>query len=152
VEKVIYLLDTDILIFIIRGLKFARRPLDKQRALKLVDRCRRTQAAGNSVGLSAVTISELEFGARKSGSYEQEIAAVQKVLLPFDLFDYDAIACSHHYGRIRHELESKGTSIGSMDLLIAAHALALDATLVSNNIAHFSRVVGLKTDTWLTHG
>ena len=61
----------------------------------------------------------------------------------------DAIVCPSHYGRIRHELETEGVTIGSMDLLIAAHALALDATLVSNNLAHFSRVRGLKTVNWL---
>lgn len=145
----IYLLDTDILIFMIRGLKSGRRPADRQRALKLVDRCRQTQTAGDSVGLTAVTVSELEFGARKGGRYELEIAAVRKVLTPFDVYTYDAVSCPPHYGRIRHDLEKKGLIIGSMDLLIAAHAVALDATLVSNNRAHFSRVVGLKTTDWL---
>src|SRR6266851_7448898 len=94
------------------------------------------EAAGDSVGLSAVTVSELEFGARNSRQYESEIAAVRKVLTPFDVYDYDSVTCPAHYGRIRHELETKGVTIGSMDLLIAAHALALDATLVSNNVAH----------------
>ncbi len=52
-------------------------------------------------------------------------------------------------GRIRHELETKGVTIGSMDLVIAAHALALDATLISNNLAHFSRIGNLMTANWL---
>jgi tRNA(fMet)-specific endonuclease VapC len=51
---------------------------------------------------------------------------------------------------VRRELEVKGLVIGAMDLLIAAHALALDATLVSNNVAHFSRVPGLKVENWLS--
>ena len=101
------------------------------------------------MGLSAITVSELEFGARNGGRYEAEIAAVGKVLLPFEIYDYDAIGCPPHCGRIRHELETKGITIGAMDLLIAAHAFALDATLVSNNLAHFSRVTGLKTANWL---
>jgi tRNA(fMet)-specific endonuclease VapC len=146
----IYLLDTDTLSFMVRGLKSARRPAQRQRAQELVERCRKTQAAGDSVGLSAVTVSELEFGARNSGQYDVEIAAVRKLLTPFDVYDYDAVHCPRHYGRIRHELEAKGVTIGAMDLLIAAHALALDATLVSNNVAHFSRVAGLKTANWLT--
>jgi tRNA(fMet)-specific endonuclease VapC len=145
----IYLLDTDTLIFMVRGLKSSRRPAQRRRAQELVDRCREIQAGGNSVGLSAITVSELEFGARNGGRYESEIAAVGKVLLPFDIYDYDSIGCPPHCGRIRHELESQGITIGAMDLLLAAHAYALDATLVSSNLAHFSRVTGLKTANWL---
>lgn len=145
----IYLLDTDMLIYIIRGLKVAKRPGHRKLAQALVERCRSTQRAGNSVGLSAVTVSELEFGARNSDQYEGEIAAVRKVLTPFDVFDYDGVACPHHYGRVRHELEAQGVPIGAMDLLIAAHALALNATLVSNNLAHFARVKDLATTNWL---
>jgi predicted nucleic acid-binding protein len=59
-----YLLDTDILMFMLRGLKASRRPAQRQRAQELVERCRRFQAGGDSVALSAVTVSELEFGAR----------------------------------------------------------------------------------------
>jgi len=149
----IYLFDTDLLIFMIRGLKLsAGRAADRQRATALMDRCREAQAEGDSVGLSAVTVSELEFGARHSGKYDDEMAAVSKVLTPFDLHDYDALACPQRYGQIRHELETKGQTIGSMDLLIAAHALALDATLVTNNDGHFSRVKGLKVANWLKRG
>jgi tRNA(fMet)-specific endonuclease VapC len=145
----IWLLDTDTLIFMVRGLKSVRRPVNRRRAQELVDRCRQVQVAGDSVGLSAVTVSELEFGAQKRSRYDAEIAAVNKVLMPFDIYDYDAVSCPPHYGRIRYELETKGIDIGSMDLLIAAQAFALDATLVSNNLAHFSRVAGLKTANWL---
>ena len=84
------------------------------------------------------------------GGGEAEMAAVRQALTPFDFYDYDSIVCPPHYGRIRQELEARGVTIGSMDLLIAAHALGLDATLVSNNLAHFSRVAGLKTANWLT--
>jgi tRNA(fMet)-specific endonuclease VapC len=147
-EVMIYLLDTHMLIYILRGLKSAKNPKNRQRAQALVERCRLTQSAGDSVGLSVVTVSELEFGARSSGDYETEIHAVRKVLTPFDIYDYDSAACPHHYGRIRHELESRGLTIGAMDLLIAAHSLALAATLVSNNLAHFSRVTGLTAVSW----
>ena len=138
----IYLLDTDLLIFLIRGLKTPQRRRSHQQAATLMDRCRKAQVAGDSVGLSAVTISELEFGARNSGKYEDEIAAVRKVLTPFDVYDYDAVLCPEHYGRVRHELENAGRSIGSMDILIAAHALALEGTLVTNNDAHFCASIG----------
>ncbi|MGO8689286.1 MAG: type II toxin-antitoxin system VapC family toxin [Thermoguttaceae bacterium] len=146
----IYLFDTDLLIFMVRGLKAgSRRARDRRQAAHLLDRCRKAQAAGDSVGLSALTVSELEFGARKSGNYDGEIAAVRKVLTPFDLYDYDAVSCPEHYGRLRHGLEAKGRTIGSMDLLIAAHAMALGAALVTNNDAHFSRVAGLRVVNWL---
>ena len=145
----IHLLDTDMLIYIIRGLKSSRRPAQRQRAQELVHRCRELQSAGDAVGLSAMSVSELEFGARVSGQYDSEMAAVRKVLTPFEIYNYDSVACPPHYGRIRHELETKGVTIGSMDLLIAAHALALDATLVSNNVAHFSRVRGLRIANWI---
>ena len=89
------------------------------------------------------------FGARHSGNYDDEIAAVKKVLTPFELYAYDALASPRQYGRIRHEVETKGQTLGSMDLLIAAHALALEATLVTNKDAHFSRVSGLRVVNWL---
>jgi tRNA(fMet)-specific endonuclease VapC len=143
-----YLLDTDTLIFLIRGLK-TPRSIHHRQATSLVERCRKAQADGHSVGLSAVTVSELEFGARHGDRYEDEISAVRKILAPFDIHDYDALASPVHCGRIRHELDSAGQTIGSMDLLIAAHALALDATLVTNNEAHFNRVSNLKVVNWL---
>lgn len=143
-----FLLDTDILVYMIRGLKSARRPA-RERAEHLAKRCEKVWSRGDTVGLSAITASEMEFGARNSDNYEAEMAAYRKVEAPFAVFDYDVIDCPAHYGLIRHELGAKGITIGAMDLLIAAHALALDATLVSNNTSHFSRVPGLKTANWL---
>ena len=144
-----YLLDTDQLVFMVRGLKPGRRSGHRERAARLAERCRAVRSSGNSLGISAVTVSELEFGARNSGDYESEIAAVRKLLTPFDVYDYDGRSCPAHYGRIRQDLERDGAPIGSMDMLIAAHALALDATVVSNNVAHFSRISGLKIENWL---
>jgi tRNA(fMet)-specific endonuclease VapC len=143
-----YLLDTDTLIFLIRGLKTSRS-VHRRQATILVERCRKAQAAGHSVGLSAVTVSELEFGARHSDRYDDEIAAVRKILTPFDIHDYDAVVSPIQYGIIRHGLETGGQTIGSMDLLIAAHALGLDATLVTNNEAHFNRISDLRVVNWL---
>jgi tRNA(fMet)-specific endonuclease VapC len=145
----IYLLDTDTLIFMIRGLKATgRRQGQRVRALDLVECCRRAQKDGHAVGVSAITVSELEFGARKSGHYEEESSALAKILAPFEIYDYVALGCAPHYGHIRHELEQAGQTIGAMDLPIAAHALSLDATLVTNNLAHFRRVPGLKVTDW----
>ncbi|MBX9770081.1 MAG: type II toxin-antitoxin system VapC family toxin, partial [Candidatus Obscuribacterales bacterium] len=68
---------------------------------------------------------------------------------PFDVYDFDTTLCPMHYGKIRYDLESKGVPIGSMDLLIAAQALSLDATLVTNNRKHFGRVSGLNIASWM---
>ncbi|MBI4863620.1 MAG: type II toxin-antitoxin system VapC family toxin [Candidatus Riflebacteria bacterium] len=145
----IHVLDTDTLIHMIRGLKTAgRRSAQRERALQLVDKCRQAQKDGHRVGVSAVSVSELEFGARRGGRYEDEIEAVRKILAPFETYDYDAVTCPVHYGRIRHELERAGLSIGAMDLLIAAHALSLGGTVVTNNIEHFRRVPGLSVADW----
>jgi tRNA(fMet)-specific endonuclease VapC len=146
---VLYILDTDMVIFMLRGLKApARQRARRARALALVARCREAEAQGDVVGLSAITVSELEFGAHNSGDYDTEMTALRKILTPFVEFDYDGTACPAHYGRIRHELELAGQTIGAMDLLIAAHALALAATLVTNNLAHFQRVSGLSVTRW----
>jgi tRNA(fMet)-specific endonuclease VapC len=146
---VLYVLDSDVVIFMLRGLKApARQRSRRDKALALVARCREAQAKGDVVGLSAITVSELEYGACKSGSYDTEIAAVRKILTPFEVFDYDAVTCPAPYGRIRHELEHGGQAIGAMDLLIAAHAVALAATLVTNNLAHFQRIAGLSVTRW----
>ncbi len=117
----IFLLDTDMLIYMIRGLKAAARRQVRERARGLVDHCQKAQKEGHAVGVSAITVSELEFGARKSRRYDEEIAAVQKILMPFDIYDYVAVTCAPHYGQIRHELEQAGETIGAMDLLSAAH-------------------------------
>jgi tRNA(fMet)-specific endonuclease VapC len=61
-------------------------------------------------------------------------------------WDQDTVA---HYGRTRHHLEQKGTPIGNMDLLIAAHALSRKCTLVTNNLKEFNRIPGLKTANWI---
>ena len=145
----LYILDTDMVIFMLRGLKApARQRARREKALALVARCRAAQANGDVVGLSAVTVSELEFGAYNSGDYDTEIVAVRKILTPFEVLDYDGATCPAHYGHIRHELEQGGQVIGAMDLLIAAHALALTATLVTNNLAHFQRISGLSVTRW----
>jgi tRNA(fMet)-specific endonuclease VapC len=143
------MLDTDTLIYMLRGLKApARQRARRDKALALVSRCREAQTNGDVVGLSAITVSELEFGACNSKHYDNEIAAVRKLLAPFEILDFEGATCPAFYGRIRYELEQAGQAIGAMDLLIAAHALALGATLVTNNIAHFQRVPGLAVARW----
>lgn len=148
-----YLLDTDTLIFMIRGLKrseargeWERERLD--RARRIVRHCQEAQAAGHEIALSSITVAELEYGAQRSGHYGREIAAVRKILAPFVARDFDATHAARHYGEVRHGLEAARVSVGAMDLLIAGHALALDATLITNNLAHFGRIPDLRCENW----
>ena len=71
-----------------------------------------------------------------------------RVLVPFARFNFGADEPIRHYGEARSPLESKGQSIGPNDLLIAAHALALSAMLVTNNVKEFKRGKGLKCEDW----
>jgi len=146
---VIYLLDTDTVIFLARRSKRSQPKAMRQKAMRLEEACKDAQADGHVVGLSAITVSELEFGARYGGRYEDERNLIQGLTAPFQRFDYDATTCPHSFGLVREHLERRGIVIGAMDTLIAAHALALGATLVTNNTAHFSRVPGLNTVNWL---
>jgi tRNA(fMet)-specific endonuclease VapC len=147
----IYMLDTDILIFMIRALRSGgrNRKITAQ-GNQLVARCCERQAAGHAVGLSAITVSEVECGALAGEDPKADLAAIRKVLTPFDLFDYDAVRCPEHYACLRADLEAQGPPIGSMDMLVAAHSLALGATLVTNNTRHFARVANLAVENWLT--
>ncbi len=145
----LYLLDTDILIFMLRGLKRSCTiPEMGSKAQQIRARIQRVQKAGMTVGVSAITVSELEYGAAKFSNPSRERDAVRKILAPFELFSFDALAVPCHYGSIRYELERLGVRIGAMDLLIAAHAHSLGAVLVSNNVREFSRVAGLTCENW----
>ncbi len=97
--------------------------------------------------ISSITLAELRFGAerRKSSKLDQAISAFAGniAVMPFD------DECAVVFGRVAADLAEKGSSIGELDVLIAAHAMALDLTLVTNNVKHFKRVRGLKTVNWL---
>jgi tRNA(fMet)-specific endonuclease VapC len=144
----IYLLDTDSVVFMTRGLNPVRKAAVRQRALRLANKCQSHQQAGDQIGLSAITVSELEFGARCCLDDAAEMVAVRKVVRPFDIFDFDAEKCPMHYGQIRRDLQLAGIPIGAMDYLLAAHALALGATMVTNKVDHFDRIAGLKVVNW----
>jgi len=101
------------------------------------------------VGISSITLAELVLGAEKSAQLERNMSALQQFLLPLELADFDQRAALA-YGKIRAELERGGQIIGSMDMLIAAHAISLDAILVTNNIREFQRVNGLTLEDWLS--
>ena len=130
-----YLLDTNICIQIIR-----RKPselLSRLTALPVGD-----------VGMSTITVAELHVGVQKSRDPARNAEALTMFLLPLEIaaFDY---AAAEAYGRIRAALESAGTPIGPLETLIAGHAVSLNTTLVTDNVAEFSRVPGLQIENWL---
>lgn len=100
------------------------------------------------IGLSSIAVSELTYGVQVSARPEQDFQALQEFLLPLEIAAYDE-ACAYQYGQLRAELKRKGRPIGSLDTLIAAHALALDIVLVTNNTAEFSQVPDLRLEDWL---
>ncbi|HEX5783900.1 MAG TPA: type II toxin-antitoxin system VapC family toxin [Burkholderiaceae bacterium] len=128
------LLDTNICIHIIN----ARPPavLARFSAYRLGD-----------IGISSVVASELTYGVVKSGSVRNR-QALEMFLAPLEIVPFDAAAI-WAYGEVRAELERRGTPIGAMDTLIAAHALSLKAVLVTNNTREFARVPGLLLDNWV---
>jgi tRNA(fMet)-specific endonuclease VapC len=145
----LYMLDTDILVFMIRGLKLADRSSTRYiKAQRIRRRIQRRLRAGRTVAVSMVTVCELEYGAGRSVHPEKERRAVSKILAPFTLLECDAIRMPRHYGEVRCMLDEAGTPIGAMDLMIAAHARARGATLVTNNTSEFKRIEGLKVENW----
>ena len=131
----IYMLDTNICIDIIR-----------RRSPKLLNRLVACQIG--DVGISSITLAELAHGAEKSALRDQNLIALQQFILPLEVACFDQPAALA-YGKIRAVLKSNGNLIGSMDMLIAAHAVALNSILVTNNEKEFRRVDGLTCENWL---
>ena len=98
--------------------------------------------------ISSITMAELEFGVYNSSKPEQNRLALMIFLSGIEVVPFDASAALA-YGSIRADLTKKGNLIGANDMLIAAHAKALDLTLVTNNTREFNRVEGLKIENWV---
>lgn len=130
-----FLLDTDICIYLI-----------KHKPPQVIARLRELPLS--TVAISSITLSELEYGVMKSSRPKQNTFALMQFAVPLEILPFDDLA-AREYGYIRSFLEKQGTPIGSLDTLIAAHALALDCILVTNNQKEFGRVPGLKTANWV---
>jgi tRNA(fMet)-specific endonuclease VapC len=129
-----YLLDTNICIYIIK-----KRPInvfEKFRSLSV-----------GAIGISTITLAELQYGIMKSSNPEKNQEALDKFLTPLEILDFDYYA-TIEYGKIRADLEKHGTPIGPLDTMIASHARSLDVTLVTNNEREFQRIIGLKIENW----
>jgi tRNA(fMet)-specific endonuclease VapC len=96
--------------------------------------------------LSAIVAAELRFGAEKLGSSRLR-GAVEAWLSGFQLLDWP-LAATHHYARLRAQLEVSGTPVGNLDLMIAAHALAEDSVVITNNAREFHRIPGVAVEEW----
>ncbi len=129
------LLDTDICIYII-----------KKKPQGVINKL--AEYAVSDIGISSVTVAELFYGVEKSARPDKNRDALDEFLTPFEIMPFDDRA-AEVYGRIRAVLERKGTPIGSMDMLIAAHALSLGVMLVTNNAKEFKRVPHLQVANWV---
>jgi len=100
------------------------------------------------IGISAVTLAELRYGVSKSQHQAKNQAALEEFMLPLEIAAFDERA-TDVYGVLRASLEKQGTPIGSLDTMIAAHALSLGVTLVTNNTREFNRVPKLAVVDWI---
>ena len=128
------MLDTDICIYIIK-----RKPKSALERLEMLQ--------PGQLTMSAITFAELMNGAKKSQHIESNISKLNELAELIEIYPFDQKAAVF-YGDVRSALEKKGKTIGSNDLLIAAHALSLNLILVTNNEKEFKRVDGLKIENW----
>lgn len=133
-ESLAYLLDTNILSDLVRNPQ-------GMVAAKI------TRAGEDTVCTSIIAAAELRYGAIKSNSAKLA-ERVDIILSALEILPLETPA-DHQYASLRHRLTHEGTPIGPNDLLIAAHALANDLTVITANVGEFSRVPGLKVENWL---
>ena len=129
-----YMLDTNIIADLIRN--------PQGKAAKRV-----TKVGEDNICTSIIVAAELRYGCAKSGS-KRLLKAVEDLLGEIDVLPFD-VPADADYGGIRSELEAAGKKIGSNDLLIAAHAYATGAMIVTTNTDEFKRIRGLKVENWL---
>jgi tRNA(fMet)-specific endonuclease VapC len=129
-----YLLDTNICVILIRK----KSPLVLERLL---------QHSFTEIGVSTLTIAELQYGVAKSSDPVQNQEALDEFLIPFTFLAFDELS-TVTYGEIRTTLEAQGTPIGAIDFLLAAQALSNQLTFVTNNVREFARVPGLRIEDW----
>ncbi len=130
-----FMLDTNICIYVIK-----RKPPDVIEHFKQIEI--------SLIGISSITLSELLYGVSKSSKPGQNKIALMQFIAPLEILPYGDEA-AQYYGDLRAHLEKQGTPIGSLNMLIAAHALSIACTLVTNNEKEFIRIPNLKIDNWV---
>ncbi len=129
-----YLIDTNICIYIIN-----RHPVEVIKKFK--------QVTIGDIGISSITVSELQYGVSKSKHKERNQERLNEFLFPMKVLAFDENAAKY-YGDIRYQLEKQGQLIGSLDLLIAAHAMSERLIIVTNNDKEFRRIQNLTVENW----
>ncbi len=129
-----YMLDTNICIYIMKN-----KPEKVLRRFK--------EELNNGIGISSITLAELEYGMKHSSNPAQNERALLRFLVPLSVLPFGAGAASE-YGAIRTFLQNNGTPIGPLDMLIAAHAKSERLVMVTNNVREFERVPGLEIENW----
>jgi tRNA(fMet)-specific endonuclease VapC len=129
-----YLIDTNICIYIMN-----KKPDDVIQKFK--------QIKIGEIGVSTITISELQYGISKSRKRKKNEIRLNEFITPLEILPYDESAAKA-YGDLRYELEKAGKPIGPLDLLIAAHAVSRNLIVVTNNDKEFKRIKKLKVENW----
>lgn len=130
-----YMLDTNVCIYIIK-----KRPpsvLKRFQSLSIDDVC-----------ISSITLAELEYGVAKSAFPEKNKLALIQFIAPLNVLSFDDMAAVA-YGGMRAQLEKRGDIVGSLDMLIAAHAISRKLRLVTNNSREFDRIEALEWENWV---
>ncbi len=130
-----YMLDTDICSYILKERPIS--PLEKFSTIRT-----------SWMTVSIITVAELLYGVTRSPNKKIDIIVIDKFLSRLKVLNWDREAASE-YAKLRVLLEKNGKISGNMDMMIAAHALSVNATLVSNNLRHFASVPKLKTENWV---
>ena len=130
-----YMLDTNICIYAIKN-----KPEKVLNTLK--------EKMNDGICISAITLAELAHGVEKSAAREKNRAALLRFLTILTVLPFDDLAAAE-YGEVCADLQRKGTPIGTMDMLIAAHAKTEGLILVTNNTREFERVQGLTLENWV---
>lgn len=130
----LYMLDTDICSYIIR-----------ERPLQVFEHFKKTEMT--QLYISVVTYAELIYGVEHSSSKKVNRPIIDDFVRHLSIISWDQEA-AEHYGKIRAFLRAEGNIIGSMDMMIAAHARSRKMTLVTNNDKHFKRVPKLQVENW----
>lgn len=129
-----FMLDTNTCIYLI-----------KRKKPKILSRLKKHLAG--DIGISSLTLAELHFGVAKSLYVQKNKQALDEFIIPLEIAVFDEKAAAT-YGKVRAALESAGTPIGSMEVLIGTHALSLGVTLVTSNVREFKRINYLKIVDW----
>ena len=130
-----YMLDTNICIYAIKN-----KPEKVLNTLK--------EKLNDGICISAITLAELAHGVEKSAARDKNRAALLRFLSILTVLPFDDLAAAE-YGEVCADLQRKGMPIGTMDMLIAAHAKTEGLIVVTNNTREFERVEGLTLENWV---